>query len=157
MLCSPIQRQTLLICNPIRHFAAKAAPAAPEWEEPKSISELRATGMANLALTKENGLDYQKIFDQIETGTFKSFEEEINEQFDLQTTEAATRESKRAGLMGYKVGMTHFWDKWGVLVPCTVIQVDRCQVTQVKTEAKEGYNAIQVGVGEKLPQKMLKP
>lgn len=51
--------------------------------------------------------------------------------------------------MGYKIGMTHFWDKWGKLTPCTVIQVDRCQITQVKTKEADGVDAIQVGIGEK--------
>ena len=53
--------------------------------------------------------------------TYKNFEEEINGQFDLQPTEATIRESKRSGIMGYKIGCTHFWDKWGCLVPCTVL------------------------------------
>ena len=74
--------------------------------------------------------------------TFTSFEDQINAQFDLQPTEASTRLSKRAGVMGYKVGMTHIWDKWGKQVPCTVIQLDRCQVIQVKTQENDGVNAI---------------
>ena len=55
--------------------------------------------------------------------TFRSFEDEINKQYsdDLQLTEPIGRESKRAGVLGYKMGMTHFWDRWGVHVPCTVI------------------------------------
>lgn len=65
--------------------------------------------------------------------------------------------SRRVGLLGYKVGCTHFWDKWGKLQPCTVIQIDRCQVTQVKLKEKDGVDAIQVGIGEMLPHKMKKP
>ena len=53
--------------------------------------------------------------------------------------------------------MTHFWNKWGQLVPCTVIQVDRCQVTQVKTLEKDGCNAIQVGCGEERLRNLKKP
>lgn len=34
--------------------------------------------------------------------------------------------SKRVGLLGYKVGMTSQWSKWGVKLPLTIIQVDRC-------------------------------
>lgn len=41
--------------------------------------------------------------------------------------------------------------------PCTVIQVDRCQVTQVKTVEKDGINRIQVGIGEMVPHKMKRP
>ena len=142
----------------MRVFGSKAA------QEPKTMTELREVGMINLALTKEHGLDYEEILGTTnkfgvknKKKTFVSFEDNINKQFDLQPSEPATRESKRAGLMGYKIGCTHFWDKWGKLIPCTVIQVDRCQVIQVKTEAHDGVNAVQVGVGEKLPHRQLKP
>jgi hypothetical protein len=53
--------------------------------------------------------------------SFRSFEEEINKNFKLVPTRQADRLSTRVGVMGYKVGMTHFWDKWGKLQPCTVI------------------------------------
>lgn len=75
---------------------------------------------------------------------------------DLQMSEPTSRASKRTGVLGYKIGMTHFWDKWGAMVPCTVIQLDRCQVTQVKTMAKDGVDSIQVGIGEKNPSKIPK-
>lgn len=87
----------------------------------------------------------------------RSFEVDINKQFPLTKSEAASKHSKRSGLIGYKVGMTHFWDKWGAMVPCSVIQVDRCQVTQVKTKEKDGKDAIQLGIGEKAPHKVNKP
>jgi large subunit ribosomal protein L3 len=41
--------------------------------------------------------------------------------------------------------MTSSWDKWGVLRPLTVIQLDRCQVVHVKTKEKDGYTALQLG------------
>ena len=89
--------------------------------------------------------------------TFRSFEDEINAQYaDLQMSEPASRESKRVGVIGTKIGMTHFWDKWGALVPCSVIQLDRCQVTQVKTLEKDGVNSIQVGIGQKAVSKVNK-
>jgi hypothetical protein len=89
--------------------------------------------------------------------TFTSFEDQINSHFTLEKTAPSNRESKRAGLLGYKVGMTHFWNKWGQIVPCTVIQIDRCQVTQVKTIEKDGYNSIQVGCGEERLKNLKKP
>lgn len=57
-----------------------------------------------------------------------SFSEALNEENfgDLQKTEPVDRNSKRVGLLAYKVGMTHFWDRWGRVLPCTVLQVDRC-------------------------------
>ena len=78
-------------------------------------------------------------------------------QYDkLSVTEPTSRYSLRTGVIGYKVGMTHFWDKWGAMVPCSVIQMDRCQVTQVKTAEKDGLNSIQVGIGELPPHKLAK-
>lgn len=48
-------------------------------------------------------------------------------------------------LMGRKAGMTQRFDKDGNLVVCTVIVVEPNVVTQVKSEEKEGYNAVQIG------------
>ena len=51
------------------------------------------------------------------------------------------------GLVGKKCGMTRLFQEDGVSVPVTVIQVEPNVVTQVKTEAVDGYNAIQVTTG----------
>ena len=58
--------------------------------------------------------------------TFKSFQTEVNSQFDVVQTEPIDKFSKRVGLIGYKMGCTHFWNRWGAMMLCTVIQVDRC-------------------------------
>lgn len=49
------------------------------------------------------------------------------------------------GLIGKKLGMTTIFDEKGLAIPVTVIKVDDIVVTQIKTLAKDGYNAIQVG------------
>lgn len=49
------------------------------------------------------------------------------------------------GVIGKKIGMTQVFDEQGLAIPVTVIKVDPIVVTQVKTVAKEGYNALQVG------------
>ena len=49
------------------------------------------------------------------------------------------------GVIGKKIGMTQVFDEQGLAIPVTVIKVDPIVVTQIKTVAKEGYNAIQVG------------
>jgi hypothetical protein len=72
---------------------------------------------------------------------------EVNKPFVLKKVEP-TKESQRVGLLGYKVGMTGVWDRWGTWLPLTVIKIDRCQVTQVKTEQTDKYTAIQLGIGE---------
>jgi large subunit ribosomal protein L3 len=49
------------------------------------------------------------------------------------------------GLLGKKVGMTRIYTEKGEIVPVTVIEAGPCYVTQVKTVAADGYNAIQIG------------
>ncbi|KAA6335229.1 50S ribosomal protein L3 [termite gut metagenome] len=52
------------------------------------------------------------------------------------------------GLLGKKIGMTSVFSADGKNVPCTVIEVGPCVVTQVKTVEKDGYAAVQVGFQE---------
>lgn len=49
------------------------------------------------------------------------------------------------GLLGNKIGMTQIFDESGNIIPVTILKVGPCIVTQVKTKAKDGYSAIQVG------------
>ena len=53
------------------------------------------------------------------------------------------------GLIGKKLGMTGLFTSEGKYVPVTAIQVGPCVVTQIKTVATDGYNALQLGFGEK--------
>ncbi len=52
------------------------------------------------------------------------------------------------GLLGKKIGMTSVFSAEGKNVPCTVIELGPCVVTQVKTIEKDGYNAVQLGFEE---------
>jgi len=61
------------------------------------------------------------------------------------------------GLLGKKIGMTRVYSEQGQAIPVTVIEAGPCVVLQKKTEAKEGYNAIQVGFGPKKEARMNKP
>lgn len=54
-----------------------------------------------------------------------------------------------SGIIGKKIGMTSLYDENGLNVPCTLIEAGPCVVTQVKTVEKDGYEAIQLGYGEK--------
>lgn len=47
-----------------------------------------------------------------------------------------------------KVGMVAVWDRWARRFPATVLQLDNCQVVQVKKDETEGYTALQLGIGE---------
>src|SRR3954469_18354481 len=53
-----------------------------------------------------------------------------------------------SGLLGKKVGMTQLFDEKGEVRPITVLQAGPCVVTQKKTNAKEGYESVQVGLVE---------
>ena len=53
------------------------------------------------------------------------------------------------GLLGKKIGMTSVFSADGKNVPCTVIEVGPCVVTQIKTADKDGYEAVQLGFVEK--------
>lgn len=51
------------------------------------------------------------------------------------------------GIIGRKVGMTSIYSAEGKILPCTVIEAGPCVVTQVKTQDRDGYDAIQLGFG----------
>lgn len=53
------------------------------------------------------------------------------------------------GLIGKKIGMTSIYNEAGKNLPCTLLEVGPCVVTQVRTEEKDGYAAVQLGYGEK--------
>jgi len=54
-----------------------------------------------------------------------------------------------SGIIGKKIGMTSFFDANGKYTPCTVIEAGPCVVTQVKTNDKDGYKALQLAFDEK--------
>ena len=62
-----------------------------------------------------------------------------------------------AGLIGKKVGMTSIFGAEGENIPCTVIQAGPCVVTQVKTEEKDGYSALQLAFEDKKEKRTPKP
>ena len=53
------------------------------------------------------------------------------------------------GLLGRKVGMTQIYDEIGEVIPVTVIQAGPCHVLQVKTQDRDGYEAVQLGYLDK--------
>ncbi len=61
------------------------------------------------------------------------------------------------GLLGKKIGMTSVFSADGKNVPCTVIEVGPCVVTQVKTVESDGYAAIQLGFEQKKEKHTTKP
>ena len=53
------------------------------------------------------------------------------------------------GLLGRKIGMTQIFEDDGTSVPVTVIDTTSCTIVQVKTKEKDGYEALQLGFGER--------
>ena len=64
---------------------------------------------------------------------------------------------KTIGILGKKVGMTRVYSEMGESTPVTVIEAGPCKILQVKSETKDGYNAIQVGFSQKKSSRINKP
>jgi large subunit ribosomal protein L3 len=63
----------------------------------------------------------------------------------------------RTGLIALKLGMSRVFTEEGNHVPVTVLRVDNCQVVAVRTEEKDKYNAVQLGVGTRRVKNVTKP
>jgi large subunit ribosomal protein L3 len=61
------------------------------------------------------------------------------------------------GLLGKKLGMTQVWDENNKLVPVTVIEISPNVVTQLRTQAVDGYTGVQIAAGAIDPRKVNKP
>ncbi len=61
------------------------------------------------------------------------------------------------GLLGEKLGMTQVFDTNNRIVPVTVVKAGPCVVTQLRTEQKDGYVAVQLAFGAIDPRKVTKP
>ena len=59
------------------------------------------------------------------------------------------------GIIGKKVGMTQVFAEDGVMIPVTVIQAGPCLVVQKKTAEKDGYDAVQIGLVEKVSNRRI--
>jgi len=60
------------------------------------------------------------------------------------------------GLIGKKIGMTSIFSEEGNNIPCTILEVGPCTVTQIKNEEVDGYNAVQIGYEEQKDQRISK-
>lgn len=73
------------------------------------------------------------------------------------TTDTKQAAAPVKALLGRKLGMTQVWDEDGRVVPLTVVQVGTNVVTQVRTEERDGYSAVQVGFEDIDPRRVTKP
>src|SRR5215469_976078 len=63
----------------------------------------------------------------------------------------------RTGLIAEKLGMTRVFDNDGAHVPVTVLKIEGCQVVAVRTAEKDGYTAVQLGIGKAKVKNVTKP
>ncbi len=63
----------------------------------------------------------------------------------------------RTGILGEKLGMTQVFDENNRIVPVTVVKAGPCVVTQIRTQEKDGYTAVQLAYGQIDPRKVTKP
>jgi large subunit ribosomal protein L3 len=61
------------------------------------------------------------------------------------------------GILGEKLGMTQVFDDNNRIVPVTVVKAGPCVVTQIRTQEKDGYTAVQLAYGQVDPRKVTKP
>ena len=71
------------------------------------------------------------------------------------TTQATGSSIK--GVLGKKLGMTQVFDANNKMIPVTVVSVESCVVTQIRTPEKDGYSAVQLAYGAIDPKKISKP
>jgi large subunit ribosomal protein L3 len=63
----------------------------------------------------------------------------------------------RTGILGEKLGMTQVFDENNRIVPVTVVKAGPCVVTQIRTQEKDGYTAVQLAYGQIDPRRVTKP
>ena len=61
-----------------------------------------------------------------------------------------------SGLIGKKIGMTSLYDEIGKNIPCTILELGPCIVTQIKTKEKDGYKSFQLSYDDKSEKKIVK-
>ena len=61
------------------------------------------------------------------------------------------------GILGKKLGMSQLFDHDGNAVPVTLIEAGPCRITQLKTQALDGYSAVQIGYGISKDKHLSKP
>jgi large subunit ribosomal protein L3 len=65
--------------------------------------------------------------------------------------------TETTGILGEKLGMTQVFDDNNRIVPVTVVKAGPCVITQIRTQEKDGYTAVQLAYGQIDPRKVTKP
>ena len=118
--------------------ATAAISSEPEGEPAQETVEAAAAKESAAAVAEES-----------QPGEQAQAEEPVAEAVEPQVEEEAPAEvappPEMSGLLGRKVGMTTYYTDDGRALGVTAIEVGPCVVTQVKTAARHGYEAVQVG------------
>ena len=61
-----------------------------------------------------------------------------------------------SGLIGKKIGMTSLFDDTGKNIPCTILELGPCIVTQIKSKEKDGYKSFQLSYDDKSEKQIVK-
>lgn len=112
----------------------------------KIQEEMEKEKLSKMKVTDWEGKTYRQLK---QSRDYFNAERAVDEKYQVSPVVPSSHMARRCGSMGYKIGMTSVYDKWGHLIPLTVIQLDRCQVLAIKEKAKHGVDSIQVGCGEK--------
>ena len=70
---------------------------------------------------------------------------------------AKDTDTPKRGILGEKLGMTQVFDENNRIVPVTVVKAGPCVITQIRTQEKDGYTAVQLAYGQIDPRKVTKP
>ncbi len=62
-----------------------------------------------------------------------------------------------SGIIGKKIGMSSVFDAQGDLIPVTIIQAGPCKIVSIRTKDRDGYEALQLGFGQKKEKNISKP
>ena len=88
--------------------------------------------------------------------------EDFEEESSVSTTKRWTPRDRRCGALAIKLGMMPVWDGWGERHPCTVLHLDTNVVIRNKTSSEGGgagggYDAVEVGAGERKAKNVTRP
>jgi large subunit ribosomal protein L3 len=124
-------------------------------KEQKALETDRANQekFEKMKITDWEGHYYRRLRTERE---YMNVEKIVNQKFEVLPVTPSSKMSRRCGSMGYKMGMTATYNKWGHLIPLSVIQLDRCQVIRIKEKEKDGVDSILVGCGERNLKSMRK-
>ena len=126
------------------------AKAEDEAAQPEEAAEVEAQDELEQEREDEPSAEAESEAESPVSEDEPAAEAEAAEEQEETAEEAAADEPVRIanlkGLIGRKVGMTQIFDDTGAAIPVTIIEAGPCYITQIRTHAKDGYNAVQLGL-----------